>query len=117
MLEKNNSETLVELNDVSLKYHTAQGETTALENVSFQIKKGEFIVLVGPSGCGKTTILSLIAGILTPTHGKILFQGSPIDQNTRQQVGYMLQHDHLFPWSNIWNNTRLGLKIQKKRHS
>lgn len=40
MLEKNNSETLVELNDVSLKYHTAQGETTALENVSFQIKKG-----------------------------------------------------------------------------
>lgn len=114
MLEKNDSETLVKLNEVSLKYHTAQGETTALENVSFQIKKGEFIVLVGPSGCGKTTVLSLIAGILAPTHGEILFQGSPIDQSTRQQVGYMLQHDHLFPWSNIWNNARLGLKIQKK---
>ena len=86
----------------------------ALKDVSFQIYEGEFIVLVGPSGCGKTTVLSLIAGILAPSSGKLLFSGEPQKPGMYRQAGYMLQHDHLFPWNDILTNVLLGLKIQHK---
>ena len=114
MLQNNHSNPIVEFQNISLKYHTLQGETNALKDVSFQIHEGEFIVLVGPSGCGKTTVLSLIAGILAPSSGKIFFAGEPAEPGIRQQVGYMLQHDHLFPWHDIVTNVLLGLKIQHK---
>ena len=70
-------------------FYTKTAETTAIENLSFSVDKGEFVAILGPSGCGKSTILSLIFGLLTPDFGKIVL-------NSNNAIGYMLQKDHLF---------------------
>ena len=62
--------------DVCFSYHSLSGETIALDHISFQINKGEFVAIVGPSGCGKSTLLSLIAGLTAPASGEILLQGA-----------------------------------------
>lgn len=102
---------LVKIDRLSFSYHTLSGETKALENLSFSVKEGEFLAIVGPSGCGKSTILSLIAGLMEPESGGITFYGK---NGKKPGIGYMLQHDHLFEWRNIWQNVTLGLEIQHK---
>ena len=95
--------------NVNFNYFTKDGEFEALRNLTFSIKKGEFVSIVGPSGCGKTTILSLIAGLLEPTSGEILLDGEKVkDAN----IGYMFQRDQLFEWRNIYKNILLGLEIK-----
>ena len=64
----------LEMRNVGLNYHSREGETVAIDDISFCINKNEFVGLVGPSGCGKTTILSLISGILTPSRGQVLIE-------------------------------------------
>ena len=100
------------LKDVSFFYQTKENEIKALDEISFSIKRQEFTSLVGPSGCGKTTILSLIAGLLTPSCGEILLDGKPIQKHD-SRIGYMFQRDHLFEWRTIWQNIILGLEVQK----
>ena len=90
--------------NVSMHYHSKQGETVALENASFSVAEREFVAIIGPSGCGKTTLLSLAAGLLTPTKGKVLTNGC--------SFGYMLQKDELFPWRTIEKNIFLPLEIK-----
>ncbi|MDD6995125.1 MAG: ATP-binding cassette domain-containing protein, partial [Candidatus Borkfalkiaceae bacterium] len=53
--------------NVEMRYHTKQSETVAIKDLSFCVNEGEFLAVVGPSGCGKTTLLSLAAGLLTPS--------------------------------------------------
>ena len=103
---------LLELNNVSYSYHSKTGETYALSDISFQVRRSEFLAVVGPSGCGKSTILSLIAGLLLPESGSILFDTESAD--FRSKIGYMLQKDHLFEWRTIYGNVTLGLEIQHK---
>lgn len=98
-------EPILQFTDVKLIYHTKRGETIAAENLTFDVKKGEFIAFIGPSGCGKTTLLSLAAGLLLPSEGKVESQGS---------FGYMLQKDELFPWRTIEKNIYLPLEIKKQ---
>ncbi|MBR5192192.1 MAG: ABC transporter ATP-binding protein [Clostridia bacterium] len=104
---------LLELKNVSLTYYTLTDEIKAIESLSFYVNEGEFVSIIGPSGCGKTTVLSLIAGILTPTNGKIIFDGNQHNVN-KEQLGYMLQKDQLFPWRTIEKNILLPLEIKKK---
>ncbi|TCK90629.1 NitT/TauT family transport system ATP-binding protein [Natranaerovirga hydrolytica] len=103
----------VEIKDISYTYHSLSGETQALNNLNFGINKGEFVSIVGPSGCGKSTLLSIIAGLLTPSKGKVFINNTPI-YKTSNDVGYMLQKDHLFSWRTVLENITLGLEIQKK---
>lgn len=102
---------ILELKQVSYAYHTLSGETFALSNLSFSVENGEFIAIVGPSGCGKSTLLSLIAGLIKPEEGKIIFSGN---EGAIPNIGYMLQKDHLFEWRSVYSNVMLGLEIQKK---
>lgn len=104
---------LLEIRDLNLTYHTKDFETQALNNLSFNLNEGEFVSIVGPSGCGKTTILSLIAGLLTPSNGQILFEGKPIS-GINKDIGYMFQQDNLFDWLTVEQNVLFGLKLQKK---
>lgn len=99
---------------VSYSYHTMEGETPALSNISFFINPGEFLAVVGPSGCGKSTLLSLLSGLLQPEEGSILINGIPICDSPAT-IGYMFQKDHLFEWRTIYGNVSLGLEIQKKQ--
>ena len=100
--------TLLEFKNVNYFYQTKESEVNALAGVDFTIDNESFSSLVGPSGCGKTTILSLIAGLLTPSSGEILLDKKPIEKND-SRIGYMFQRDHLFEWRTIWQNIILGL--------
>lgn len=104
---------LLEVNHVGFSYHSESGETTALSDITFSLKEGEFVSIVGPSGCGKSTLLSLISGLLIPESGQILLHGQDV-RDFHTGIGYMLQKDHLFEWRTIWQNVLLGLEIQKR---
>lgn len=104
---------VVEIVDVSMNYHTLDGETKAIQKLNIDIFDGEFVSIVGPSGCGKSTLLSLISGILKPSTGKILVNGKEVE-GPSASVGYMLQKDHLFEWRTIMKNVTIGLEIQGK---
>jgi len=98
---------------VSYSYHTLEGETPALSNISFTVTTGEFLSIVGPSGCGKSTLLSLLSGLIEPETGSIRIDGISLAE-AKANIGYMLQKDHLFEWRTILGNVALGLEIQKK---
>lgn len=104
---------LLEVNHLSYAYHTLDGETYALSDLTFQVEKGEFIAIVGPSGCGKSTLLSLISGLIRPEKGEILLEGKPLSES-KTAVGYMLQKDYLLEWRTIYQNVILGLEIQHR---
>lgn len=106
----------LEVKGLCYSYHTMEGETQALSDISFTVNAGEFIAVVGPSGCGKSTLLSLLSGLLTPSAGEVFMDGTPIGTGSRS-VGYMLQKDHLFEWRTILKNAALGLEIQNKYDS
>ncbi len=104
---------ILNLKDVGLTYFSQNGETKALNNITFSIDKNDFVSIVGPSGCGKTTILSIISGLIKPTKGSVLFNNKPMDKN-EIGIGYMFQKDELFEWRTILKNIYLGLEIQHK---
>lgn len=74
------------INNVSLKYHTIEDEIEALREFNLKVTAEEFIGIVGPSGCGKSTLLSLIAGLIKPTTGSIILDGTPISGTTQKLV-------------------------------
>lgn len=104
---------LLKIDHISYTYHSLEGETPALFDVSFTVKEGEFLGIVGPSGCGKSTLLSLIAGLLIPSCGSIYINGKDI-KSSGKNIGYMLQKDHLLDWRNTLKNVTLGMEIQHK---
>ena len=101
---------ILELKNIGYAYHNLHGETTALKDISFGVKEGEFVVIVGPSGCGKSTLLSIIAGLIHPESGTIVVNNRDGSLHY-PKVGYMLQKDHLFEWRTVYKNIILGLEI------
>lgn len=97
---------MLTFDNITYTYHTKSGETTAVEGLSFHVEKGQFVSVIGPSGCGKTTILSLAAGILSPSYGKVV--------RGEGECGYMLQRDALFPWRTVEENIFLPLEVKKR---
>lgn len=103
---------ILTVQDLSLKYQAENGEITALDNISFTVRHGEFMSIVGPSGCGKSTLLSLIAGLMRPTTGEIVVAGERVD-GVSGHIGYMLQKDNLLDWRTIGSNVLFGLEIRR----
>lgn len=102
------SDKLLEVESLKKIYHDEDGETLALDNISFSIYKNEFISIIGPSGCGKSTILSILAEVDNKSDGNIKYK----DNNLK--FGYMLQKDSLFEWLTVLDNCLLGLKIRNE---
>lgn len=98
---------ILRIDKLSKNYHSKEGFVKAIEDISLNVKKGEYMAIVGPSGCGKSTLLNIIGGIDTKSDGNII-----IDDKIK--IGYMLQNDCLFPWLNILDNCLIGLKIKKE---
>lgn len=96
---------LLNVNNLSKKYHTVNGEIEAVKDFSLSVDEGSFIAIVGPSGCGKSTILSILCDIEKKSRGNLTFNIN------NAKIGYMLQQDTLFPWLNVLDNALLGLKI------
>lgn len=105
---------IFEVNHVNFAYHSLQGEMPALSDITFSIEFGDFLAIVGPSGCGKSTLLNLMAGLIKPESGTILFKGKPLTEEMRNHIGYMLQSDQLFEWRSIYKNVCLGLEIRNQ---
>ena len=102
---KNN---LLEIQNLRKIYHDKDRELLALKDISFKVKKDEFISIVGPSGCGKSTILSILSNMIDKSSGTITFN------KDNPKIGYMLQEDSLFPWKTVLDNACLGLEIKKE---
>jgi spermidine/putrescine transport system ATP-binding protein len=108
-------EVILELERVTKKY----GGKVAVDNVTFQVVKGEFLTLLGPSGCGKTTILRLIAGFERPTAGKVYIHGQDATEIPpyRRRVNTVFQHYALFPHMDVFSNVAFGLERRGLRRS
>lgn len=106
----------VQFDQIQKTFQSPDGELLALKDVSFSVEEGAFISIVGPSGCGKSTLLNILAGLETPSGGRVLLDGVPVTGAT-DRIGYMPQKDQLFPWRTIWGNVTLGLEIQKRKNS
>ena len=84
---------------------------TALEDITLDVRAGEFLALVGPSGCGKSTLLDLLGGLALPTSGRILLDGRPITGPARDR-GIVFQQYALFPWRTAQKNVEFGLEAK-----
>jgi NitT/TauT family transport system ATP-binding protein len=99
--------------NLSIYYHldNSTHKFTAVENISFEIKEGEFAVIVGPSGCGKTSILNAIAGLIPINSGNLLLDGEQIIK-TRKDCAMVFQSPALMPWRKVIDNVAYGLELQ-----
>ncbi|NDU99719.1 ABC transporter ATP-binding protein [Pseudoroseicyclus tamaricis] len=103
---------VISAKDLSLVFHTGDGDVHALKDVTLDIEKGEFVSFIGPSGCGKTTFLRCIAGLEQPTGGTLTVNGlSPDAARRARAYGYVFQAAGLYPWRTIGGNIRLPLEI------
>ncbi len=89
------------------------GDLLVLNDISFSIKKGEFLCIVGPTGCGKTTFLNLLTRIIEPTEGNIYIDGVPADPKIHN-ISFVFQEPSAFPWLTAQQNIEYGLKIKKR---
>jgi putative ABC transport system ATP-binding protein len=103
---------VIQFSDVTKIYPLRAGDVTALDHISFEVRRGEFIAVMGPSGSGKSTLLNLMGCLDTPTSGDIYISGSRIrdmsdDQLTdlrRDRIGFIFQYFNLFPLLNVVEN-------------
>ncbi len=108
--------TALSVQHLTLRFPNGNGGLHALEDVSFTIGRQEFISVVGPSGSGKTTLLRLLAGLLRPTQGQVLFEGQPLVRPLRQ-IGFVFQQANLMPWRTVLGNVSLPLELQGVRRA
>jgi NitT/TauT family transport system ATP-binding protein len=83
----------------------------AVEDISIEVERGEFVTLLGPSGCGKSTLLRLVSGLSNATHGSIQVNGMT-PENARQLMGFIFQDPTLLPWRTVEQNVGLSLELE-----
>jgi ABC-type bacteriocin/lantibiotic exporter with double-glycine peptidase domain len=95
------------LNHVSFRYPSQESGARVLDNVSLQVRPGEFVAIVGPSGSGKSTLMRLLLGFEAPDSGTVTYDGRELatldPREVRRQIGVVLQHSELMP-SDLFNN-------------
>lgn len=99
----------LEIEDLSKTFHEGKKEVKALQNVSFSVEKQEFVAVLGPSGCGKTTLLKIIAGLMQPTEGKVVYrEGEKLE---RGDIGFVFQNYALFNWKTVEENLKTAQRM------
>lgn len=88
------------------------GDLKVLDNVSFDIQKGDFVCIVGPTGCGKTTFLKCLVRLFSLTEGEILVDGEPADPK-KHNLSFVFQNPSHLPWLTVEKNIRYGLELKK----
>ncbi len=102
----------IDVRSLSKSFQLGGTAIEAVRDVSFTVRRGEFVALLGPSGSGKSTVLNMIATLVKPSSGKILIDGKPvIAGNATPGVGYVFQRDTLFPWRTVADNIGYGLQL------
>ena len=113
---------MIKIENLSKVFRTEEVETTALNNVSLEVKKGEFVAIMGPSGCGKSTLLNIIGLLDNPTDGKYYFDGEEVGHLKEKQrtqvrkgnIGFVFQSFNLIDELNVYENVELPLIYLKK---
>jgi NitT/TauT family transport system ATP-binding protein len=104
----------VMVKNVSKGFGPEGAKITVLDDVSFDIKKGEFVSVIGPSGCGKSTLLKLVAGLSKADAGQVEINGSPVKAAAQaKSIGLVPQSPALLPWRTVLDNVRLPLLVNK----
>jgi NitT/TauT family transport system ATP-binding protein len=112
MVVKTQTEYLITLEGINKSYPQPNGQQiTILENISLELAPGEIIALLGPSGSGKSTLMRMIAGLIPPTQGKILYHNRPL-VGLNPGVAIVFQSFALYPWLTVLENVELGLKAK-----
>lgn len=110
----------MEIKNISKTFYSKDGYFTAIEDVSFDVYDGEFLVLLGPGRCGKTVLLNILAGLESMTSGSIIYDGKEIN-DVNPEVGMVFQKTALMPFKTVMQNVELGLKFRhipkKERHA
>jgi NitT/TauT family transport system ATP-binding protein len=101
----------ISLNNLSIHLGHNKDRFQAVQDVSVNIKSGEFICILGPSGCGKSTLLGALAGHLFPSAGELQVDNHPV-QGPSPERGMVFQHHTLFPWRKVIDNVAFGLKMR-----
>jgi NitT/TauT family transport system ATP-binding protein len=114
LINTNRDEAVIAVDHVSMTFsgHDASQSVHALDDISLDIRKGEFVCLLGPSGCGKSTLLSIVGGLAQPTAGSVAISGVTIDRPRPRDVAFVFQESTLLPWYTVLENFRLALKFQ-----
>ena len=102
----------IDVRGLSKTFQLGGASIEAVSDVSFGVRRGEFVALLGPSGSGKSTVLNMIATLIKSTSGEILIDGRPvIAGKATPGVGYVFQRDTLFPWRTVADNIGYGLQL------
>jgi len=102
---------VMSLEGVTKRFATqAKDSVLALDTVSLDIERNQFVTLVGPSGCGKSTLIKIISGIINPTEGKVLFNGQELTKPSRQ-IGLVFQRPILLPWRSVLDNILFPIEM------
>jgi len=104
------AEPFLHIRHLSASFRGHLGDLNALDNVSFEVGRGEFVCLIGPSGCGKSTLLRIVAGLLAPSRGEILLDGQT-QRAPQKRVGLVFQQPTLLPWRTVQDNIALPLEM------
>lgn len=116
---RNQKKSYVKLENVSKIYGSGEVKIVAVDGISFEITKGEFVIIVGPSGAGKTTVLNILGGMDKPSSGRILVDGNDIagysnrqlTRYRREDIGFVFQFYNLVPNLTALENVELALQI------
>jgi NitT/TauT family transport system ATP-binding protein len=101
---------LLSIDKVGLSVPAAKGRLTIVEDISLDVREGEFVSIIGGSGCGKTTLLRLIGGLNRPTSGRITFEGVEVDRPSRKRAVVFQDYTKaLLPWRTVVGNIKLTL--------
>ena len=102
----------IDVRGLSKTFQLAGTAIEAVRDVSFSVRRGEFVALLGPSGSGKSTVLNMIATLIRPSGGQIMIDGAPVTAGKATPgVGYVFQRDTLFPWRTVADNIGYGLQL------
>ncbi len=104
----------ISIRDVSQRYGEpgAAQSVVALENISLDVTRGEFLTLLGPSGCGKSTLLGIIGGLIAPSEGAVTVDGAPVRGPLPNKLAFVFQESTLFPWYTVAENFAVAFKYR-----
>jgi len=102
--------TILVADDIAVRFETPEGPITAVDNVSLQVRPGEFLSVIGPSGCGKSTLFNVIGGLLSNHQGIVNVAGETIS-GPHKSIGMVFQEESAFPWRTVTDNVAFPLEL------
>lgn len=104
-------EIILKTEHIAKTFFSNKGDTDTIEDVSIDVEKNEFLVLLGPGQCGKTVFLQIICGLMKPTMGKVYIDNQPVE-DVSSKVGFVFQKTGLYPWKTTMQNVEIGMKYR-----